>query len=151
MANQSTPYTTTLGGTSWSYSGSAIPPGDSFLVPFGESKSGYGLPAGGAFVTQNEVTNRGTLSKSPGLAQPPEYRGTWSGSLTTNFDPPITATPSTSVPHGGVLETWENADTFYDLTAVSFTAETMTITFYLDDPAEGAEGAQAMLMIAGGM
>ena len=151
MANQSTPYSTQLSGTSWSYSGSAIPPGESFLVPFGESKSGYSLPAGGAFVTQNHVINRGTLSKSPSLAVPPEYRVTWSGSRTTNFDPPITATPSTSVPHGGVLETWENADTFYSLTAVSFTAETMEIQYYLDDPAEGAEGAQAMLMIAGGM
>ena len=151
MANQSTPYTTQLSGTSWSYSGSAIAPGSTFHVPFGESKSGYSLPAGGAFVTKNEVTNRGTLSKSPALAQPPEFYFTFSGGLITNFDPPVTATPSTSVPHNGVTEAWENVDTFYDLTAVSFTAETMKLLYYLDDPAEGAEGAQAMLMIAGGM
>lgn len=151
MANQSTPYSTQLSGTSWSYSGSAIAPGSTFHVPFGESKSGYSLPAGGAFVTRNHVINRGALSKSPDLAVPPEYYSTWSGNLITNFDPPVTATTSTSVPHNGVTEVWENVDTFYDLTGVSFTAETMEIRYYLDDPAEGAEGAQAMLMIAGGL
>jgi hypothetical protein len=49
------------------------------------------------------------------------------------------------------MNQYRNVDSFYDLTAVSFSGETMQITYYLDDPADGAEGAQAMLMIAGGM
>lgn len=151
MANQSTPYTTTATGTSWNASaGLPFSPGETFYVPLGENRAYPALPATGAFVTQSKVTNKGAVSKSPTLAVTPQYDNYRIGSLTTSFDPPLTATGSTSVPHDGASERWKNVDNFYDLTDVSFSAETMTITYYLDDPAEGAEGAEMMAMMAGG-
>ena len=153
MATMSPSFTTTATGSGWAASaGLPYSLNETFNVYFGESDTYPGLPAAGAFVVSNTITSRGTLSHLPTIAYPPTNTGvTFGTSATTTFDPPFPATPSTSIPHDGWINQYRNEDTFYDLTAVSFSGETMQITYYLDDPADGAEGAQAMLMIAGGM
>ena len=153
MATMSPSFTTTATGAGWTASaGLPYSPNETFNVFFGEANTYPGLPTAGAFVVSNTVTSRGTLSRSPSLASAPTYTGqSFSTSATTTFDPPLAATPATSIPHDGWTNQYRNVDTFYDLAAVSFSGETMQITYYLDDPADGAEGAQTMLMIAGGM
>lgn len=153
MATMSPAFTTTATGSGWTASaGLPYSPNETFNVYFGEADTYPGLPAAGAFVVSNKITNKGTLSRSPSLAEAPTFKGETSGtSRTVTYDPPLPATPATSIPRAYWINQYKNVDTFYDLTAVSFSGETMEITYYLDDPADGAEGAQAMLMIAGGM
>lgn len=153
MATMSPSFTTTATGPGWTASaGLPYSPNEAFNAFFGGSDTYPGLPDAGAFVVSNTVTSKGALTRSPSLATAPTYTGQSFGtSQVTTFDPPLAATPATSIPHDGWTNQYRNVDAFYDLTAVSFSGETMQITYYLDDPADGAEGAEMMMMIAGGM
>ena len=109
------------------------------------------LPTNGAFLTQLRVDVGPVKSRSPSLANSPTYDAAVTGADTINFDPPvITTSAKTATWTGSRGERYRFSDTFYTLSSATHGPNTLQMTAYLDDPAEGAEGAEMMAMLAGG-
>ena len=118
----------------------------------GNNQSFSSLPSSnGAFITNISVTVGGVKSKNPGLANDPVFDSAAAGNSSVSHNPPIVVTSQTvgfsAIDYG---PRYKFKDTFYTLNSVVHGPNTASIVAYLDDPAEGAEGAEMMAMIAGG-
>ena len=153
MANQSTQYSQTLDSGNALYEFSPwLTNGQEFTAwAVGGSRTFTDLPTGGAFITYVDIWPGNLVSRTPTIANPPTRTSYSSGTSTQSFNPPVSSGSTKAVHTGSYGEIWRFNDTYYELSSATIGPRTATIYYYLDDPAEGAEGAQAMLMIAGGM